>query len=444
MQQKKFYPLLFSLLIIANLAYIAYFWLHTSGPALLAGGNAALIALGRASGLYGAFLILLQFLLIGRIKWLEVWIGLDKLSRLHHYNGLLAIIFIILHPLLLLVGYAAVHNYTFTRQLIDFVLHWENVAQAIIGFLLLIGVVIISLHIVRQKLPYENWYFTHLLTYAAVILAFGHQLNVGTDLQYPPAAIYWWLLYVFVFGNFILFRFCQPLYQLWRRRFYVAAITRETADAISIYIKGKNLTRFKIAAGQFIIVRFLAKNYFWQAHPFSLSCAPNGRYLRLTIKQSGDFTRSLENLPVNTKALIDGPHGVFTARFARRKKFLFIAGGVGITPVFSLIEDLARQNITDIKLLYSNRSAQNIIFQKDLAELAQRYGIAVAHTITGDQSWSGERGEIDRAKLLRLAPDWLERETYLCGPKGMLRGLKQMLLAMGFPKQRLHYEEFSF
>src|SRR3989344_9111874 len=113
----------------------------------------------------------------------------------------------------------------------------------------------------------------------------------------------------------------------------------------------KNLTKFKIAAGQFIIVRFLAKNFFWQAHPFSLSCAPNGEYLRLTIKQSGDFTRSLENLPVNTKALIDGPHGVFTARFARRKKFLFIAGGVGITPVFSLIEDLARQNITDIKLL---------------------------------------------------------------------------------------------
>jgi len=437
--------LTWKILFWINLSIIFIFWLKGSGSFLTLGPPFVLVALGRLMGLLGSYAILIQFLLAGRSAWLEKTFGLDRLLKIHHVSGKWGILLILTHPILLTLGYAATLNNTVLGQLQIFIFNYENVLNAVIGLFLFIIVVAMSLYISRRHLRYETWYYVHLIVYLAVFLAFGHQIKVGADLLASQLFFgYWLVLYTAVLLAHLFFRFYKPLYLYFRHQFTIEKVVRENHNTVSLYISGRQMSAFQIAPGQFIIVRFLVKRLWWQAHPFSLSCAPNGEYLCLTIKQSGDFTRSLENLPVNTKALIDGPHGVFTARFARRKKFLFIAGGVGITPVFSLIEDLARQNITDIKLLYSNRSAQNIIFQKDLAELAQRYGIAVAHTITGDQSWSGERGKIDRAKLLRLVPDWLERETYLCGPKGMLRGLKQMLLAMGFPKRRLHYEEFSF
>ena len=148
-------------------------------------------------------------------------------------------------------------------------------------------------------------------------------------------------------------------------------VVRETDDVVSVYIRGRNLSCFRFAGGQFMILRFLAKGFWWQAHPFSLSCPPNGDYLRVSIKNSGDFTAKVPNLQPGTRVLIDGPHGIFTSRRSAKNKVLLIAGGIGITPLRSMANDLAVGG-KNVVLLYGNRRHKDVVFQSEFDPLAAR------------------------------------------------------------------------
>ena len=151
---------------------------------------------------------------------------------------------------------------------------------------------------------------------------------------------YWACLYTAVFASHLLFRFARPVWLFKRHGFAIEKIVRENYSTVSVYITGSQLDKFRINPGQFMIFRFLVKGMWWQAHPFSLSFVPNGSQLRITVKELGDFTRKVAGLAVGTKIIIDGPYGVFTDMFSLMPKTLFIAGGIGITPVRSLMEAL--------------------------------------------------------------------------------------------------------
>jgi predicted ferric reductase len=120
----------------------------------------------------------------------------------------------------------------------------------------------------------------------------------------------------------VYFRFLTPALLYWRHRFAVERLERETDDVISVVIRGRDLAAFPIRAGQFMFVRFWARPFWWQSHPFSISRLPDGNEIRLSIKGVGDFTASIPKLPPGTRVLIDGPHGVFTALRCRNRKVL--------------------------------------------------------------------------------------------------------------------------
>ncbi len=425
----------------ANLAIILYFWWLGSRTFILGDAGRQLIAYGRLSGLLLVLLVMLQLILIGRTGWVERIFGLDKLSRLHHLIGIGLVTLLAAHPLLLIFGYAARTGNDWWNQFLDFQ-NWQNVLAATVAAGLFFVVVLASAMVVGKKLKYETWYFIHLIAYLAILLAFGHQLAVGRDLQDKNFVAYWYGLYAFVLLNFLYYR----VFLLWRNYvrhdFKVEKVITETSDVVSIYISAKNLQRFKYQAGQFLIVRFLAKSLWWQAHPFSLSSAPGENYLRLTIKRLGDFTGALWDLKPGTKIIVDGPHGVFTARQAQRDKLLFIAGGIGITPILSLFSNLAptQKNCT---VLYANRDFKTTALQNELNALAAKNDCRIHYIMSHDQDWSGESGYMDREKIMRLVPDLKEREVFLCGPAPMMQSVLKILSSEGVPKNRIHYEKFS-
>ncbi|OHA40631.1 MAG: hypothetical protein A3G59_02135 [Candidatus Taylorbacteria bacterium RIFCSPLOWO2_12_FULL_47_20] len=431
------------LFLALNAAVILFFWWKTSGLILFENKASTLIAFGRLFGLFAAYSILFQFFLMGRNPLLEKIFGLDKLSRVHHTNGKVAVALILFHPIFLVAGYSLASGIGAWAQFIEFITQYPHVIWAFVGLLLFTFVVASSLYISFRRLKYETWYLVHLAVYLAAFASFWHQIANGTDLLSSRFFyVYWIALYAIVFVSHLFFRFVRPVHVSLKHKFVIAEIRRENYNTVSIYIGGRDLSSFRIKPGQFMIFRFLKRGFWWQAHPFSLSKMPDGQTLRITVKELGDFTRKISKLEVGTKIYIDGPYGIFTDFFGLNRPILFIAGGIGITPIRSLMEEMLRQG-KNVVLLYGNKTAQDIIFRKELEELSAKYGSRIIHVLSEDKNFEGEIGRIDQEKISKLVPDFREREVYLCGPTAMMDSVQKGLAMLGVSKSKIHFEKFS-
>ena len=426
----------------ANWIILFLFWWIGSGGDLLYGGGSTLVAFGRLLGLMATYMILIQFFTMGRAPFLERVFGLDRLTRIHHQNGKWGMLALLCHPPLLILGYARNAGSTIAQEAKDVFL-MPHIIPAGAGLLLFIVVVASSIVIVRRKLRYETWYVVHLLAYLAVFLSLGHQFSLGKDLLSNTLFYgYWVLLYVAVFSFHAVFRFGRPLYLFARHRFSVQRITQENYNTYSVVITGRAMDRFLVRPGQFLIVRFFARGSWWQAHPFSLSAVPDGTCIRVTIKALGDFTHTVKDIPPGTSVLIDGPYGIFTDGPRVQKKVLCIAGGIGITPIRSLMEGMSREG-KDVVLLYANKTAKDIVFQQELQDVAARLRASIIHIVSDDPNFSGEQGTLDGPRIQALVPDTPEREVFLCGPVPMMRAIVPALVALGVSSKRIHTEQFS-
>lgn len=430
-------------LYIANLFVIVALWAGASGSLLSAGFANALLAWARLVGFLAAACVLTQIVLIGRVRWVEQAFGLDRLSRVHHWNGFGIIAGALLHPLLMITAYAMLNGIPMPQQALFFAQSYRGVLLADLGVVIFGLVFVTALTRLRKHLTYEQWYAIHFIAYGAIALVVLHQFAVGGSLNSSPMLrAYWAALWVFCIGNVVSFRFIRPAYNYAMYRTRVDRIVPETSDINSIYITGTNLGRFRMQPGQFMIVRFLQRGLWWEAHPFSLSCAPNGSYLRISVKALGDFTRKALSIKPGTPVVIDGPHGIMTPRLSHADKVLLIAGGIGITPLRALAEYFVKAG-RNVVLLYGNRTLDSIAFFGELDGLARDYGLVVHHILSHEANWPGERGFIDRDRIQRLAPDVLERDVYLCGPPVMMNLVRQALRELDVPVSRVFWERFA-
>lgn len=436
---KKFFIFI---VFFVNLAVIVVlWWTHSSYYLENPEGGNILIALGRVAGLLGEYFLLVMLVLVGRVRWAEHLFGFDKLNKVHRFIGYSILIFLLSHPVLLIVGNAHANNVSLISQFSDFLANKAYVLLSFFALLLFIYVIFLSIAIVRKKLRYETWYFAHLLMYCAVGLAFNHQLGTG-DLRSGWALVYWYILNFFVFGSVLLYRFLRPLYRFALHRFYIERVVQETYDTWSMYITGKHMEWFTFDAGQYANITVLARNM-WYTHPFSLSQAYNGHGIRFTIKKLGDYTTKIGELTPGTHVIIDGPLGLFIEEKAERDKFLFIAGGIGITPIRAMLESLAQKE-KDAVLLYGVKTVNDLVFRKEIDELCARSHTITAHYIIGTPTEGYESGFIDMEKIVRLVPDFFSRDVFLCGPPPMMALMVRNLKKLGFSRHHIHFEKFSF
>jgi predicted ferric reductase len=309
---------------------------------------------------------------------------------------------------------------------------------ATIGTVLLLVVAGMSVRRARKKLTYERWHAVHLLTYIAVALSFVHEL-AGPDLAgHRVLQIGWALLYTHVFVLLLRHRFLTPLRQATRHRLRVAAVIPEGPGVVSIVVEGQHLRELEAEPGQFFRWRFLSPDTWATAHPFSLSAAPTGDRLRLTVKNLGSGTAHLQNVAVGTWVVAEGPYGAMTAARRTRRDIVLIAGGVGITPMRVLFETLPEVAGQDLTLLYRVRDPQDVLFRDELDQIARHRGARVIY-LTGD-----DRDVLAAPSLIRLVPDLPHRDVYLCGPPGMSHAVRSALRQAGLPDENLHEERFTF
>ncbi|MDC0771004.1 ferredoxin reductase family protein [Streptomyces sp. HD] len=415
--------------LAANVAVVLYFF--------FAAGFASntLIVLGRLTGLFGALLMALQLLLVARLPWLDRRIGMDRLTSWHRWTGFSVLWVLLAHVVFITFGYAESSSLDPVNQLVDLAETVEGVLRAVVALGIIIVIGVVSARFARRRLAYETWHFIHLYTYVAVVLAFTHQVAVGTSFTSSSAATaYWYGVWGAALGAVLVGRLVLPLWRNWRHQFRVSAVVPESDNVVSVYITGRDLDKLPARAGQFFLWRFLTKDRWWQANPFSLSAAPDGNRLRLTAKAAGDGSASLRHMKVGTRVFAEGPYGAFTALHRTRPEAVLIAGGVGVTPIRALLEELHGHAV----VIYRVASDRDAVLYHELVELAHAKG-AELHLVTGP----AVPDKLAPAELTRLVPDITDRDVFLCGPPPMMNAVIGSLRELGVPKQQVHFERFS-
>jgi predicted ferric reductase len=430
------------LLFFANAVVILALWWSSSGFEIGRSASDAFNGLGRITGLVGTYLVLCQLLLMARTAWLESAFGFEKMAVLHKWNGYAAITLLVAHAVFQTLGYQLGDGKNIAAQLGDFIANYQGLLGATVALGLFITLVVVSITIARRHLAYETWYYVHLYSYLAVALAFSHQLATGVDFAGNPVFVFYWsFLYVYVIGLLIIHRVVKPLIAYERHRFHVQSVQKEARGVFSVYIAGRDLDRFQAQAGQFAIWRFLDRTRWWQAHPFSISAIPNGRHLRITVKNIGDFTSGVHSLKPGTPVLVEGPFGKFTERPAIRK-VLLIAGGIGITPIRPLAEEMAIDGF-DVRVLYRAHGAGDLVFRQELDSLADRHGVRLDYLLTEDGVRKRPRDSWFRAEaLVKLVPEIKQRVVYVCGPVPMTASVVSSLHKLGVPPGQIRTEAF--
>ena len=316
---------------------------------------------------------------------------------------------------------------------------YPGMITATVGTFLLIAVVVTSVVIVRRRLRYEAWYAVHLAAYAGIALAWFHQIPTGNELVLDRvAADYWRALYLVTLGLLVGFRVVAPLVKALRHRLRVAEVVTEAEGVVSLRITGRRLDRLNARAGQFFLWRFLDRKSWWASHPFSLSAAPDGRSLRITAKALGDFSSRMGEIRPGTRVVAEGPFGVFTEAARRRDKVVLIAGGIGITPIRALMEDMSG----DVIVVYRVVSEADIIFRDELEALARERGIRLVF-VAGDHATAEGGRLLSPAHLRELVPDIAERQVYVCGPPAMTAFLERNVRRADVPTRFIHAEKFA-
>ncbi|GAA2496461.1 ferredoxin reductase family protein [Streptomyces longisporus] len=415
--------------LAANAAVVAYFFAQAGFA------SNALIVIGRLTGLYGALVMAFQLVLVARLPWLDRRIGMDRLTSWHRWTGFALLWTLLAHAVFISFGYADGAGVGPVSELVDLAETTEGVLRAIValGIILVVGAV--SARYARRRLAYETWHFIHLYTYVAVVLAFTHQVAVGTTFTASPAAkTYWYGVWSVALGAVVLGRLVLPLWRNLRHQLRVSAVVHESDNVVSIYMTGRDLDRMPAQAGQFFLWRFLTRDRWWQANPFSLSAAPDGRTLRLTAKAAGDGSAALRHVKVGTRVFAEGPYGAFTTLHRTKSASLLIAGGVGVTPIRAILEDIEGHAV----VIYRVASDRDAVLYDELRELAVAKG-AELHLVTGPPV----PDRLAPRELARLVPDIGDRDVFLCGPPPMMNAVLRSLDDLGVPKQQIHFERFS-
>jgi predicted ferric reductase len=405
----------------------------------LSGPGALLIELSRWAGLVGTYGALLILVLVARIPFLERAIGLDHMVAWHRRLGPAVLVLIAAHVVLVTFGYAAGDATSYLGETWIFFTEYPWILPAFAGFVLMVVAGLTSWRVARRRMKYETWWVTHLYFYLAIALAYMHQIISGQQFVTHRWARWTWIgLYVLTVGSLLVFRIGRPIWLSMRSDLRVHAVVRESRDTVSVWMTGRTLERFGVRGGQFFGFRFGTRGMWWQSHPYSVSVGSDPRFIRITVKDLGDHSRGLAKLRAGTRVFAEGPYGVFTADARRTNRLVLVAGGVGVTPIRAMLDDLPDD--AQVDLLFRARKTADLVLRSELdAIAASRPNIRVRYLVGARREYP-----INARTLLHLVPTIESSDVYTCGPQNLVDAVREAALTLGLPDERIHDEAFSF
>lgn len=410
------------------------------GPLPKGGGRAWDFAM--ALGFGGLAVMGLQFVLTARFRRATAPFGIDIIYYFHRYAALVGIGLVLAHYAILRVGFADA-----VGPANPLAAPWHMTAGRV-SLGLFVVLIVSSLGRKLLGLGYDGWRIGHaVMAVGAMVLAIVHIMGVG---HYTAAA--WrgavWttysLLWLVVAGYI---RAWRP-WVLGRNPYRVTAVRPERGHSWTVTLEPERHPVLRFRPGQFAWVSLGCSPFRAREHPFSFSgSAADPRQLHFTIKELGDFTRTIKDVKPGTVAYVDGPHGVFsTDHFPASPGFVFVAGGVGIAPVMSMLRTLAdRGDPRPLLLIHGCRSWDEVLFRDEVQELQARLRLTVRHVLQEPPpDWKGGAGVLSE----EVIGAWIDplagsNVFFLCGPKPMAESVQRTLRRRGVTLSRIQTELFD-
>jgi stearoyl-CoA 9-desaturase NADPH oxidoreductase len=243
-------------------------------------------------------------------------------------------------------------------------------------------------------------------------------------------------------------KLANPLWSARELRGRVVEVRRETEDSATLVIKPGWGFTFDYEPGQYIGIGLLVDGR-WRWRSYSLTSSPltdhrsgqRGRTITITVKAMPEgflSTHLVGGVAPGTIVRLAAPQGNFVMPDPAPASVLFLTGGSGITPVMSMLRTLVRRGqITDVVHLHSAPTESDVMFAGELAALQRSHdGYRLRLRATRTQ------GRLDLSRLADEVPDWRDRQTWACGPEGMLNDAEKTWAGAGIPGQ-LHLERFA-
>jgi predicted ferric reductase len=397
----------------------------------------------RLSALVGFTLMSLQFILSARIPLLEKTFGQDRLMLAHRTAGIASVVILFAHGPVYLIDRILVDGGLFLNLPAEL-----PVVSGSVGFILLVALGIGAAFRIALKIPYDLWKTMHRLTYFIYPMLFLHAMLLGGTIRASrPVYIQFLVMFALVLIGWV-----------WRLSLGIRA-RKQPYMLSSVRKLNHNVHEFSFAGpvldhrpGQFAYLTFVKDGKRLPAHPFTISSSPVQDDLTFTIKESGDFTSEIPALPPGTEAHIEGPYGRFShTNFRDNSSLLFIAGGVGITPMLSMLRILQTDDPDrQVLLLWGNRRPEDVFLREELASFSSNMkNLRIVHVFSeaGDDVTDGfgehSYGFIDGRTITEYIDDYETWDVFLCGPPVMMNKVRPELRNVGFAPGRIHMERFS-
>ncbi|MCF0059182.1 ferric reductase-like transmembrane domain-containing protein [Dyadobacter sp. CY356] len=397
------------------------------------------------TGLSAFSLMVLSMVISLRNPWLNHRMhGLDKAYIIHKWTGICSTLLMIFHWLGEKVPHLLVESGIITDpgELTDgssfsdleiglfqsgvFLVEWI--------FYVVIILVIIALF---KKIPYHIFRKTHKIFPVVFLLAAYHGATAQLKEHWLTTPAGYLLLCLVTIGTAAAFiALFQQIGAARKTETVVTKIEKPQDGVLDIRLSTTQKPFFH-KTGQYAFLRF---EHDREPHPFTIaSCGDDPDAVRFVIKSLGDFTDNLtRHIQIGQNVQIEGPYGEFVFN-SPLKRQIWIAGGIGITPFISKLEQLANQKETSelIDLWYSTRTERQQIFPESIEDLCQRSGVSFYHL-------NSNKREYLTAQMLHEAVGSFELVSiWFCGPEDFAHCLLKGLDAYDFDRRNFYYDNFS-
>ena len=392
-------------------------------------------------GFAGASIMCVQFALTARFKHVQAPFGIDLVYHFHRQITFVALALVVLHPVLLIVLDLD------TAALFNVITAPWRARFAVASTLALLAIVVTSVWRKGFRIPYEHWRRIHaILAVAVVAMAIAHIELVGHYVNTPLKRVIW-IVYPAVWLGLLLWaQIVKPL--VIRRRPYVLRnVTRVAEGTWNLTLRPAGHSGLRFSPGQFAWLSLDHRPFTHREHPFSFSSGTSDLpEVSFTIRERGDFTSGIGALDTGTRVFLDGPYGHFSYVRHPAAGYVFIAGGIGITPIISMLRTLAEAgDRRPLHLICSARDPGRMVFREEIDRLTERLDMKVAYILrVPPPGWKGEQGRLDAEMLARLLPaDKTGYHFFVCGPDEMMDLVEDELLGHGIGFGRVHSERFD-
>lgn len=399
--------------------------------------------LAKIGSMSATILMCWAFLLAARFSLIEnLFGGLDKAYKAHRWVGESAFFLIFLHPIFLALD----PKYNFfsffwidylpEEELHSYIARLSGIAALFI-FILLVA---FSLWI---PMRYHRWKQTHNFFGLLLVLVIFHGIVAQGEIMSYPFLLVWFGLWVtmgllgFLYIR-LLYRWFGPLHE------YIVQNVVQFGDIIEIYLQSRRPYRKLMhRPGQFIYIYFDSPELSSEPHPFSISSSPQSDYLRISIKELGDWTGKINQLKKGDHAYVWGPYGKFSDHYFEHadKEAVFIGGGIGITPFLSIIKDIFFRSggKKKVYLFYSYDKEGEDYYREEVEHIDANIGHF--HTIL---HCAEKKGYLSVEIIKEYVGGDLSNKVFLiCGPKPMMDALQNQLLEAGISMEFIFKEDFS-